>query len=83
MLLLQSRHIVLFEIAVRLFLLGGIRLGVACRDRVRNPRIASDDVIFVVRAIGEVQESQKLCIAVQCVAQYKRTALKGYQAQET
>jgi hypothetical protein len=52
MLLLQSRHMVLLVSAVNTRFVVGIRLGVAWRERVRNPRIASDDVMFVVRATG-------------------------------
>jgi hypothetical protein len=49
MLILQSRHIVLLESATKPRPLAGIRLGVAWRERVRNPRRASDDVIFDAR----------------------------------
>jgi hypothetical protein len=47
--LLQAKHIPLLAFTIPFPLLNGVRLGVAWRERVRNPRRASDDVIFVVR----------------------------------
>jgi hypothetical protein len=46
-LILQSKHIVLLDSATTL---AGTRLGAAWRERVRNPRRASDDVISNARA---------------------------------
>jgi hypothetical protein len=59
-LLLQSTQIALFVSAARPPLGAGSRLGVACRERVRKPRNASDDVIFVVRINGEDAGAWKL-----------------------
>jgi hypothetical protein len=60
MLILQSRHIVRLEFATRPRPLAGIRLGVAWRERVRNPRSASDDVIFEARSSSCSKIASKL-----------------------
>lgn len=59
-LLLQSKHIPLLDSAIRPPLGAGIRLGLAQRERVRNPRSASDDVMFDVRNAGWTWKPMKL-----------------------
>lgn len=80
-LLLQSKHISLLDSAIKPPLGAGIRLGLAQRERVRNPRSASDDVIFDVRNVGRslVQEKLKKTIGrtITCLT---RTS-KGYHMQ--
>lgn len=59
-LFLQSKQIPLLESDTSPPLAAGIRLGLACRERVRNPRSASDDVMFDVRDTGQVWMPMKL-----------------------